>query len=138
MAQNDLMTGVQTAQTIWHEVHDAAGQQCRVLDLSVFQGRIQYANGETAAFAGAEVIEISDDREPFTGHWTVLLKDGSVSNQIFRGEATFKEGPDRVAGTGTWEMVGGTGRFATLRGRGTFAWTVKGDDYRAEFSATSA
>ncbi|MGH6937828.1 hypothetical protein [Hypericibacter sp.] len=137
MAPHDLTKGMQTAQTIWHEAHDAAGGRGGRFDLAAFKGQILYANGETAAFAGAEVIETSDDKEPFTGNWTVLLKDGSVSNQTFTGVATFKEGPDRVGGTGNWAMIGGTGRFATLRARGTFTWSIDGDDYRAEFSAAS-
>lgn len=135
MAKDDLMNGVQTGQTIWHEVHSVPGRNGRVIDLALFTGHTVYASGETATYAGVEVIDTTDGKEPFTGNMTVLLEDGSVSNQTFKGEATFKEGSNRVGGTGTWKMVNGTGRFAKLRGGGPFKWAVNGDKYHAEFSA---
>jgi hypothetical protein len=134
MAKGDLMNGVRTSRTIWHEARSAPGREGAV-DLALFTGHIVYASGETATFAGVEVIDTTDGKETFTANETVLLEDGSVSTQIFKGEATFKEGPGRVGGSGTWEMVNGTGRFANLRGGGPFKWAVDGDEYRAEFSA---
>ena len=135
MANDDLMNGVQTGQTIWNESHSVPGGKSRAIDLALFNGHIVYANGETGTYAGVDVIDTIEGKETFTANTTVLLADGSVSNQTFEGKATFKVGSDHIGGTGTWKLVNGTGRFAKLRGGGTFEWTVAGDKYRAEFSA---
>ncbi|HXV26276.1 MAG TPA: hypothetical protein VED46_18730 [Alphaproteobacteria bacterium] len=134
MTQDDLMHGVQTGQTIWHEAHAVPGRQGDAIVLALFTGNIEYASGDTASYAGFDVIHTGGATERFTGTMTVLLEDGSVSTQTFEGEETFKEGPNRVGGTGTWKIVDGTGRFAELRGGGPLKWSVDGDKWHAEFS----
>jgi hypothetical protein len=134
MVRNDLMHGVQTGQTIWHEAHAVSGRAGETIVLALFTGQIEYASGDTASYAGFDVIQTSGAAERFTGTMTVLLEDGSVSTQTFEGEETNREGRNRVIGSGTWKMVDGTGRFAELRGGGSLKWLVDGDKWRAEFS----
>lgn len=135
MAIRDLMNGKQNALTTWHQEHRVEGQNGRTIDLAVFNGSIQYANGEFAVFAGVEAIEISDVAEPFAGNIIVLLKDGSVSHQSFDAELTFRDGPSRIGGVGTWQFLTGTGRFLGLRGGGRLDWTLEDEVWRADFSA---
>lgn len=133
MPNGDFLNGVQDGLTIWQEEQNIPGLETRSVVLALFNGSIVYESGESGAYAGLEVIEMSDSKEPFSGNMTVLLRDGSVSNQIFEGEVTIKEGPKRVSGTGNWAMVSGTGKFANLRGSGQFKWAVDGDKYHADF-----
>jgi hypothetical protein len=133
MAANDFLAGVQDGLTIWHEARDVPGTVPRRIALALFQGTIRFAGGETGTYAGVETIELSDDREPFSGRMTVLLADGSISNQTFEGIATHRESETRLGGTGTWRTVDGSGRFDGLRGGGRFNWSIDGDNYHAEF-----
>ena len=137
MPDDDFLNGVQSGLTIWNEEQNIPGREIRTVVLALFNGNIVYASGENATYAGVEVIDITDSKEPFSGNMTVLLKDGSVSNQTFEGEATFNEGPGRVSGIGKWTMAGGTGRFASLFGGGQFKWAIDGDKYHAEFRGRS-
>jgi hypothetical protein len=134
MSGDDFFNGVQSGLTIWHDEQTIPGQEIRTVVLALFNGSIVYASGENATYAGVEIIDVADSKEPFSGNMTVLLKDGSISNQTFEGEATFKDSPGRVSGIGTWSMVGGTGRFANVHGGGQFKWAIDGDVYNAEFS----
>jgi hypothetical protein len=131
MTKDVLMNGIQTGKTIWH--HSVRGSNGGTFDLAMFNGQIVYPSGETGTYAGVEVIDHADGKD--SGHVIVLLEDGSVSNQVVRGEVTFNEGTTLFRGIGVWEMVGGTGRFAELRGGGTYKWEVDGDNWHAEFSA---
>lgn len=79
MLGGELVTGVMTARTVWHSMGDAARQGGGTTDLALFNGTVLYANGESALYAGVEVIDMSGAREPFTGNRTILLGDGSVS-----------------------------------------------------------
>ena len=132
MAKTDLTNRIQNSQTIWHETHSLPGQD-RKSELALFQGQMVLANGETAACAGIEVINVTDDESPFAGRLMVLLADGSVSTQTFEGIVTLKESETRFSGTGTWQSVNGTGRFADLRGGGSFKWIMDGDSYHSEY-----
>ena len=130
---SDFSNGVQNGFTIWHDEHNISGEEDRTVVLALFNGNIVYANGENATYAGVEIIDVTDSKEPFSGSMTVLLKDGSISNQTFEGEATSKDGPGRVSGNGAWKMVNGTGKFANLHDAGRFSWAIDGDKYYAEF-----
>jgi len=134
MPGRDLTNGVMTARTVWHSMEDAAGQAGGTTDLALFNGTVLYANGESALYAGVEAIDMSGEREPFSGNRTVLLSDGSVSTQSFTGEVTFREAAGRFGGSGRWKQESGTGRFAGLTGGGVFTWSVDGETYREEFS----
>ena len=134
MPGGELTNGVMTARTVWHSLGDAAGQGGGKTDLALFNGTVLYANGESALYAGVEVIEMRGEREPFSGTRTVLLSDGSVSTQSFTGEVTFREAGGRFGGSGSWKLEIGTGRFAGLTGGGAFTWSIDGDTYREEFS----
>lgn len=131
MKKDVLMNGIQTGKTIWH--HSARGSDGSSIDLAQFNGQILYTNGETGTYAGLEVIDLTSGKD--SGHVMVLLKDGSVSNQLVKGEVTFTDGSTVFRGIGVWEMVGGTGRFADLRARSTYNREMNGDNWRAEFSA---
>jgi hypothetical protein len=131
MTKNFLMNGIQTGKTIWH--HSVPGPDGGSLELAQFNGQIVYPNGETGTYAGLEVIDLTSGKD--SGHVVVLLEDGSVSNQVVKGEVTFTDGSTVLRGIGVWEMVGGRGRFADLRGGGTYKWEMNGDNWRAEFSA---
>jgi hypothetical protein len=133
MPNDDFLNGTQDGLTIWHEEKSISGAENCTVVFALFNGSIVYANGENATYAGVEVIDVSDSKEPFSGQMTVLFKDGSISNQTFEGEATYNEGAGRVGGTGRWKMVTGTGRFADLSGGGQFKWAIDGDEYHAEF-----
>lgn len=123
---SDLANRSQNSRTIWH------GTQ-RDRQLALFEGRVELANGEVGICAGAESIDMSDATAPFSGYLIVVLADGSVSNQTFRGKITQAESPTRMSGTGTWEMVGGTGRYADIEGSGSFSWSMEGDDYHSDY-----
>jgi hypothetical protein len=131
MTKDVLMNGIQTGKIIWH--NSVGGPGGGTFDLALFNGQIEYSNGETGTYAGVEIINLADGKD--SGHVIVLLEDGSVSNQVVRGEVTFNDGATLFRGIGVWEMVGGTRRFADLRGGGTYKWEVDGDNWRAEFSA---
>jgi hypothetical protein len=135
MPDGNFFNGVQNGLTIWHEEQTGPGSDDRTLVLALFNGSITYTNGETGTYAGVEIIDITNSKEPFSGSMTVLLKDGSISNQSFEGEATSKEGPNAVSGIGKWKLVSGTGKFANLGGGGQFEWNIDGDKYHAEFGA---
>ena len=135
MAKNDLMNGVHDGRTIWHVEQEIRGKKGHAIVPALFIGEVIYASGETGTYAGVEVIEVAGVKESFAGKMVILLKDGSVSNQTFEGKGKFEDG--RSSGTGRWKLVKGTGRFAGLRGGGPFEWTVVGDKYDAQFSATT-
>lgn len=131
MTKDALMNGIQTGKTVWH--NSVSGPGGGTLDLALFNGKIVYPNGESGTYAGVEMIDHAGGKD--SGHVIVLLDDGSVSNQVVKGEVTFSEGATLFRGIGVWEMVGGTGQFAGLLGGGTYKWEVDGDNWRAEFSA---
>jgi hypothetical protein len=131
MMKDVLMNGIQTGKTILH--HSVRVPSGGTFDLATFNGQIAYSSGETGTYAGVEIIDHAGGKD--SGQVIVLLEDGSVSNQVVRGEVTFNDGATLFRGIGVWEMVDGTGRFANLRGGGTFKWEVDGDNWRAEFNA---
>jgi hypothetical protein len=134
MAGQDLMRGVQRSRTTWH-ARPGAGKHA-ALELAQFNGEIVYASGEKALYAGIEVVDFGNEREPFEGSFMVVLRDGSTATQRIRGSVTARLDKQRVSGTGNWEIVSGTGRFAELRGGGTMTWSMDGDDYEAVFQAS--
>ena len=134
MSTRDFMAGVQHGETIWHDVSKLPDQNGHEAMLALFNGRVEFINGERGTYAGVEVIMLGEENEPFWGSHTFMLFDGSTSDQTFKGEATRRAGPDRVSGIGTWQVVGGSGRLKDLQGGGTFTWSVDGDTYKAEFA----
>ena len=110
----------------------SGGGTAPALDLALFNGQILYANGETGAYAGVEVIDTANGND--RGYVMTVLEDGSVSVQLVQGKETSKQG-SRIVGTGTWEMVTGSGRFAKSPSAGSYIWEVDGDKWRAEFDA---
>jgi len=133
MAGGDLTRGKYRSRTTWHARPGAGGSKAAALELAQFNGEVRYASGETALYAGVEVIDFGDEREPFEGSIVIVLRDGSVSTQRIKGVVTVRQDMQRVSGIGTWEFVTGTGRFAGLTGGGTFAWSADGDEYQSEF-----
>lgn len=135
MADSNLMNGRMVGAIIWRKLQPIAGPGGGEVEVALFNGRIDFANGETGTYAGVETVDFGDDRAPFTGHRFIMLEDGSLSNQTFDGWTISAEGPQHFRGEGTWQLIDGTGRFATLRGGGTFRWELNGEDYRETFSA---
>jgi hypothetical protein len=133
MAASDLTRGRYRSRTTWHARPGAGGSKAAALELAQFNGEVRYQSGETALYAGVEVIDFGDEREPFEGSLVIVLRDGSISNQRIKGVVTRRQDMQRVSGTGTWEFAGGSGRFAGLSGGGTFTWSADGDDYQADF-----
>jgi hypothetical protein len=133
MAGSDLMNGHMEGEIVWHKMLQVARAGGGEIEVALFTGRIDFANGETGSYAGVETVDFADAKAPFTGYRTVMLEDGSLSNQSFEGMTTFQEESGRVGGTGTWKLIDGTGRFAGLRGSGTFRWELSGEDYRETF-----
>lgn len=127
---NRFLRGVQDGLTIWHKSQEVVGGR---IDLALFNGDIVFAGGERGTYAGVETIDMGSDSEPFSGRMTVMLADGSISNQTFEGVATHRESETQLGGNGTWRMIDGTGRFADLSGGGRFIWSIDGDKYHAEF-----
>lgn len=138
MPRGDLLNGAMTGETVWHSMQDAPGQNGGTAVLALFNGTVKYASGESALYAGVEIINMNGESEPFTGSRTVLLDDGSVSTQSFAGEVTFREAEGRFGGSGTWKLETGTGRFAGLAGGGGFTWSIDGDTYREQFAGAPA
>jgi hypothetical protein len=131
---SDLTRGKHRSRTTWHARPGTGGSKAAALELAQFNGEVLYASGETALYAGVEVIDFADEREPFQGSLIIVLRDGSISTQRIAGVVTARQDMQRVSGTGTWEFVSGTGRFAGLTGGGTFTWSADGDEYSSEFS----
>ncbi len=132
MARQEFMTGLQTGETIWQDQSDPDTSDHRQI-LALFNGSVEFANGERGRYAGVEVITIGDENEPFTGSHIFMLADGSTSHQTFRGVVTRRDRQDSLIGVGTWQVVGGTGRLADLAGGGTFDWSIDGERYQAQF-----
>ena len=105
MAGQDLMRGVQRSRTTWH-ARPGSGKNA-ALELAQFNGEIVYASGETALYAGIEVVDFGNDREPFEGSFMVVLRDGSTATQRIKGVVTARLDKQRVSGTGNWEIVSG-------------------------------
>ena len=133
MAGGDLTRGRHRSRTTWHARPGAGGSKAAALELAQFNGEVLYASGETALYAGVEVIDFSDEREAFEGSIVIVLRDGSISTQRIAGRVTVRQDMQRVSGVGTWQFITGTGRFAGLAGGGTFTWSADGDDYASEF-----
>jgi hypothetical protein len=100
-----LMNGIQTGKTIWHK--SVRGSGGGLVDLALFNGQIVYPNGETGTYAGVEIINLADGKD--SGQVIVLLEDGSISNQVVRGEVTFNEGA-------TLSVASGSGKWWAARG----------------------
>ena len=88
MAKGDLMSGVRTSQTICHEARSVPGREGSI-DLALFTGHIVYASGETATFAGVEVIDTTDGKDTF-GRFASLRGGGpfkwAVNDDEYRAE----------------------------------------------------
>lgn len=134
MTDRGFLEGTQTGDTIWHET-STVGTERRQTVLALFNGRVDFANGEHGTYAGVEVITLGDEAEPFSGTHTFLLADDATSNQSFEGVVTSSDAPDRVNGIGTWKIIAGTGRLKDLQGGGSLTWTIEGERYFAKFSA---
>lgn len=133
MADSELTRGRYRSRTTWHARPGAGGSKAAALELAQFNGEVRYETGETALYAGVEVIDFGDEREAFQGSIVIVLRDGSISNQRIQGIVTARQDMQRVSGVGTWEFISGTGRFAGLSGGGTMTWSADGDDYQSEF-----
>lgn len=134
MTGNDLMNGSMVGAIVWQKLQPVAGPGGGEVEVALFNGSVEFANGKTGTYAGVETVDLGDARAPFSGHRIVMLADGSKSNQSFDGWTTSAPGPKQFRGEGTWRLIDGTGRFAGLRGGGTFRWELDGADYRETFS----
>src|SRR5262245_47984765 len=135
VAARGLMRGVQDGLVIWHETRREHRRGGHNIMVALFKGKVRFASGDIGTYAGVEVVDMTDKRGPFSGQMTILLEDGSISNQSFTGVMKYQDGPERVGGTGSWKLVNGTGRFARRRGGGKFSWSMDGDKYHADFDA---
>lgn len=134
MTNRGFMEGTFTGDDIWHET-SAMDTEGRQTVLALFNGRVDFTNGERGTYAGVEVIAVGDEAEPFSGTYTILLADGSTSSQTFEGVVTRRDAPDRLNGIGTWTIIAGCGRLRELRGGGSITWAIDGKHYSAKFSA---
>ena len=131
MAGHALMNGTMVGGFAFQMHQSVEGGE---IEVALFKGSIDFANGETGTYAGVETVDFRDTRAPFTGHRIVMLADGSLSRQSFDGWTIATPGPEQYRGEGTWRLLDGTGRFAGLTGGGTFRWELDGEDYRETFS----
>ena len=134
MTDRALMNGRMLGGFAWQKHQSVADGE---IEIALFHGSVQFANGETGTYAGVETVDFTETKGPFTGHRVFVLADGSLSRQTFEGWTTSSgDGPQQFRGEGHWQTLEGTGRFAGLRGGGKFRWELDGAEYREVFEGT--